>query len=71
MREREREREWQRENKREGKNLSAKHIKTPFLDVRLWETQCGVSAKTEQSVNASKIKGQAKNKQTTREDEWN
>lgn len=38
-------RELQRENKREGgENLSAKHIKTPFLDVRLWETQYGVSA---------------------------
>lgn len=36
--------ELQRENKREGENLSAKHIKTPFLDVRLWETQYGVSA---------------------------
>lgn len=27
------EREWQRENKREGEKLTAKHIKTPFLDV--------------------------------------
>lgn len=28
----------------EGGDLSAKHIKTPFLDGRLWETQYGVSA---------------------------
>lgn len=27
-----------------GGDLSAKHIKTPFLDGRLWETQYGVSA---------------------------
>lgn len=25
-----------------GERLSAKHIKTPFLDGRLWETRCGV-----------------------------
>lgn len=50
----------QRENKREEENLTAKHIKTPFLGTRLWETQYGVSAKTKRSVNASKIKGQAK-----------
>lgn len=33
-----------RKQKRGGANLSAKHIKTPFLDARLWETQYGVSA---------------------------
>lgn len=33
-----------RKQKGGGGNLSAKHIKTPFLDMRLWETQYGVSA---------------------------
>lgn len=27
---------------RRGVRLSAKHIKTPLLDGRLWETRCGV-----------------------------